>query len=211
MTFNMHYLTTYKPLISTKQGRVAVSRFGIPPFVDGSCRREPDFESQFPSISALCHFKLFAPRLHEGDTIVYITRKGRYLETEHGHWRLVATLRVLKRFESHKDAAGWYKAKDIALPSNCLVKGNRPLPLEKTAGDENSVCDWDALYQLRAKVCGVFLACEPEFLELHKPPMLTSDKMESIFGKIPGTRNPPRISDEQFAKLKWITQRWRSV
>jgi hypothetical protein len=102
------YLATYRPLISTPEGQRAVVRFNIPPYVDGSCRREPDFECEFPSISALCRGELFAPHLNEGDEIVYITTKDFYGEAFR-HWRVVAGLKVLKRFASHPDAATWYR------------------------------------------------------------------------------------------------------
>src|SRR5260370_35243780 len=89
--------------------------------------------STYPSISALCRVKKFAPRLHEGDLAVYITCKGSYQDIKPSHWRLVAILEVLKRFESHADAADWYSSQGIALPRNCMVEGNPPLAIEMTA------------------------------------------------------------------------------
>src|SRR5687767_5574345 len=130
----MRYLSSFKPLNFNRYGRKAIETFRLPPYVDGSCRREPDFESKFPSVSALCRFTKFAPRLHEGDTIVYITVKGMYAPINRRHWRLIAILKVLKRFDSHQDAAAWYIAERIQLPGNCMVDGNPPLPLEKTTG-----------------------------------------------------------------------------
>lgn len=199
----MRYLCSYKPLIAKHQGRTAISTFRLPPYVDGSCRREPDFESAFPSITALCRFKLFAPHLQEGDTVVYITRKGRY-EIPEDHWRLVAILKILERFENHKDAAGWYASHGFPLPCNCLVQGNAPVPLERTTGDKDSLERWDAGYQWRARKCGVFLVCKAKFLELQNPPILTRGKMLNIFGKIPYTMNPPKISDEEYKSLGFI-------
>jgi len=35
------FLATYRPIISTAHGQAAAQTFGIPPFVDSSCRREP--------------------------------------------------------------------------------------------------------------------------------------------------------------------------
>ena len=64
------FLATYRPICASAHGRQAVADFGIPPFVDASCRREPDFESSFPSISALCRGRQFAPRLHADDVVV---------------------------------------------------------------------------------------------------------------------------------------------
>jgi len=96
------YLVKYRPLNSTPEGQRAARQFNILPYVDGSCRREPDFECKFPSISALCRGKLFAPHLMEGDEVVYITTRGRYGET-FKHWRVVARLKIFKRF-SEKSA-----------------------------------------------------------------------------------------------------------
>jgi hypothetical protein len=72
------FLVTFRPPVSRRAGRVAADRFGLPPFIDGSCRREPDLESAAPGVSALCRGGNFAPRLHTGDTAVYLTTKRRW-------------------------------------------------------------------------------------------------------------------------------------
>src|SRR4051812_12314442 len=95
-----NYLAKYHPLNSTLAGQRAAAQFSIPPYVDGSCRREPDLECEFPAITALCRGELFAPYLKEGDEVIYITTKNFYGESFR-HWRIVARLRILKRFESH--------------------------------------------------------------------------------------------------------------
>src|SRR5580692_3714674 len=100
------YLAKYVPLIL--DGQRAVTQFNIPPYVDASCRREPDLECEFPSISALCRGELFAPHLKEGDEVVYITIKNHYGETFR-HWRIVARLKIFKRFNTHPEAAAWYR------------------------------------------------------------------------------------------------------
>src|SRR5258708_709609 len=97
----MNYLCSYKPLVLTRAGCEASATFGLPPYIDSSCRREPDFESQHPSISALCRRRMFAPRLQEGDVVAYITVKAPYAPEVASHWRLVAILRVRRRFETH--------------------------------------------------------------------------------------------------------------
>jgi hypothetical protein len=33
-----YFLTSYKPLIITPQGRMAAAEYGLPPFIDASCR-----------------------------------------------------------------------------------------------------------------------------------------------------------------------------
>ena len=204
------FLATYHPIISTSHGRTAVQTFGIAPFVDASCRREPDFESQFPAISALCRGKLFAPRLNPDDLVAYITTKGKYEAIPRHHWRLVAILRVLRRFETHIDAAAWYGAQGVPLPKNCIVEGNPPLPLEQTGGtnqfgDRNDpdrvVRRWNAAYRARASECGVMLATEPVLLELQTPAVISDQDLRIFGGRMPGTQNPPRIRPEVIARL----------
>ena len=58
------YLASYRPLTMNALGKAAIEDFGFPPYVDHSCRREPDFESQFPSISAICR----GSKLHRAST-----------------------------------------------------------------------------------------------------------------------------------------------
>src|SRR5262249_35923590 len=162
-------LNSFRPLCRNKQGRSAVRRFGLPPFIDDSCRREPDFQAQVPSISALCRGPKFAPRLYAGDCVVYITVKDSYSPVTFGHWRLIAMLRIINRFESHTEAAVWYRENGLSLPSNCIVDGNSCFPYDMTAGTEarrfGNVADidellrrWDLNYRVRARRNGTFLA-----------------------------------------------------
>jgi len=188
----------------------------LPPFIDGSCRREPDFESPFPSISATCRAGNFAPRLHVGDRIAYLTVKGKYIgDLERGQ-RMVAVLRVIQRFESHNEAAAWYRRQNQVPPSNCIVAGNPPKPFELTNGHppkevklrlaaENdsvrAIRLWDATYRRRVDKWPVFLATEADFIEVSHPPQLCTTHMLAIFGRIRGTLNPPKISCEQLERL----------
>jgi len=209
----MHYLNSFRPLCHTKTGRLAIERYGLPPFIDSSCRREPDFQATFPSITALCRGKMFAPRLREGDAVAYLTVKSRYPPEPFHHWRLVALLRVIRRFDSHRDAAGWYRGQSVPLPSNCLVEGNDCLPYELTAGPsppdrfgdpantDEVLRKWDASYKLRMRKHGVFIVCEREFFEPNQPPMITSELMLEIFRRTPSTQTPPGISEEQYKAI----------
>lgn len=209
-----YFLCSFRPLSGNAAGRSAVTRGGLPPFIDGSCRREPDFQSSAPSISALCRSTKFAPRLWPGDSVAYITNQGRY--NGDAGWALVALLNIVKRFEAHEAAADWYRASGFAVPSNCIVPGNPPQPYHLTnqrppdavaervdteADPERAVRLWDGTYAKRAKECGVFLACEVNFLELWNPPVLRRSDFHSIFGRVPGTQNPPKITPDQFRAL----------
>lgn len=212
----MYYLNSFKPLYYYKQGREAVKKFDLPPFIDASCRREPDFENPMPSISALCRGAGFAPRLQEGDKFIYMTVKSNYLSEKQRHWRLVAILEVMKRFESHREAAKSYLESDLPLPNNCMVADNPHKPYEMTGGmdaerfggaanDDELVRKWDLSYKMRSRKYGTFLACKAEYLELHNPPILTDDFMMETFGRIPPTLTPPPITFEQFEAIKRTT------
>lgn len=214
----MHFLCSYRPIIRTKQGRQAVEKYGFKKYVDGSCRREPDFENPYPSITALCRSTRFVPRLYVGNKVVYITKKGNYEGLKESHWRITAVLQVKLRFNSHLEASDWYKTENIELPRNCMITGNEPLELDKTDGevganlkqkrqrfgDVKTAKLWDAGYQERADKCGVFLVCDALFLNLTNPPILTHEEMTNVFGKIPGTQNPPKISEIEFSELTKI-------
>jgi hypothetical protein len=211
------FLATYRPLVKTRAGRQAIRQHSLLPFIDGSCRREPDFESRFPSITAICRAGNFAPRLRVGDRIAYLTVKGKYLGDSEFGWHLGAVLRVIQRFESHNDAAAWYREQSQPLPSNCFVNGNPPKPFEFTNGDppkkikhrisadsdlNRAIRLWDMTYRQRVARWPVFLATEAELIELNSPPQLREPEMRDIFsGRIPSTQNPPKITCEQFERL----------
>ena len=216
------FLATYRPLVKSAVGREAIRLHALPPFIDGSCRREPDFESSFPSISATCRGGNFAPRLRIGDRIAYITVKGRYLGDHESGWRFVAVLKVIQRFASHAEAASWYTTNLHPLPSNCLADGNLPKPFEFTNGDppaairkrlmrlNNDVAVirlWDAAYQRRVDKWPVFLSTTAEFMDLYSPSRLRPADMDEIFGKMPGTLNPPQISCEKLDRLAQLARR----
>lgn len=211
------FLATFHPLIQTAAGRAAVQRYCLPPFIDGSCRREPDFESPFPSISALCRGGNFAPRLQMGDRVAYLTVKGRYAEDEVPGRRLVAILCIIHHpFYDHNEAARWYAQQGCPLPSNCLVPGNPPKAFELTNGklpDElrrrigaqsdsrAKIRRWDTTYRQRAKEWPVFLATRAEFLELTRPPQLQEADIVRVFGRVPATQTPPEIACDQLQRL----------
>lgn len=215
-----YFLCSYRPISATASGRLAVRLHGLAPFIDGSCRREPDFKADAPSISALCRSDKFAPRLSPGDRVAYITSQRVYGGSP--GWCLVAGLKVVERFESHADAAGWYRERGDRLPSNCMVADNPPETYSRTnklppaevaarvaeSGDDLlAVRQWDATYAARARSCGVFLACAFEYLELETPPILRHADLRAIFGRIPGTQNPPLITRDQYEALMQFSAR----
>lgn len=210
------FLATFRPLIQTARGRTAAQRYNLPPFIDGSCRREPDFESRFPSITALCRAGNFAPRLQVGDRVAYLTVKGKYAGDEAPGWRLIAVLCVSHRFSEHDEAAGWYARQSCPIPSNCLVHGNPPKAFELTngnppasvkrrvvaeSGSRVAVRLWDATYRRRVRKWPVFLATRVEFLDLIRAPQLREADLVKVFGKVPVAQNPPEITHDQLKRL----------
>lgn len=202
----MIYLNSFRPLCSTPVGRKAIKAYQLLPFIDGSIRREPDLESERPSISALCRFTKFAPRLDVGDIAVYLTCKARFSPKDDLHRRLVAILEVERRFETHEEAETVYRDAGFAVPANCMVATNPPADYDRSSRHEPDFAASHAAYAQRARECSVFLMCRPLFRELANPPVIHDSDLEIIFGRVPGTQNPPRITDEQYEKLLQLVQ-----
>ncbi|OAI52081.1 hypothetical protein AYO47_06585 [Planctomyces sp. SCGC AG-212-M04] len=204
------YPLTFQPLAATAGGRAASQEFDIPPFVDGSIRREPDLEHTYPSISCLCRANLFAPRLEVGDLVAYMTTLGKFGLPER-HRRLIAVLQVWKLFDSHLEASNWYRSQGLPVPSNCMVKGNRPLPLSHTVAAEGnrsqcnacrSLADWDADYRERAELWGRFVVCKRVYRELTlDAPVVRDSQLMRSLGEVPQTRNPRWRPVSELAKL----------
>lgn len=215
-------LNSYRPLCMTSIGMRAISQYGFAPFIDGSCRREPDFENDNPSISSLCRQGIFAPHLFPNDIIVYITVKGNWMEN-FDHYRLVAILVVIEKKENHSHAASWYKTNNKKTPSNCMFYNNPPYQFHETAGNYNTNLEntkflnypidkqkiigerriilWNNEYLKTSNKWGDFIITKPIFIELNNPPILKDNDMIKIFDKVPNTRNPNIITKEQFKKL----------
>lgn len=187
------YLVSYRPLCFNAQGRQSSEMHDQPKFADHSTRREPALESPYPGISAICRAGNFAPRLQEGDTIVYITVQGRHLSINKDHWCLVAILRVIKRCRSHQEAELWYREKGLTVPNNCLVEGSEPLPKHLTALS----CYIEKVYRERAIENPDYLICEPEYVNLKIPRPIFKSDWQRICGRVPPTETPTTINQQQ--------------
>lgn len=207
----------------TEIGMRAVTQHGFKPFIDASCRREPDFENDYPSITSLCRQEMFAPNLYPNDIVIYITVKGKWL-TNYDHYRLIAILEVIDRKDNHLQAASWYRTNSqIGVPSNCMVTDNMPHMFHETAGNFKTSAEvkrylnhhaekqqlvgerrlqlWNDGYLVKSKKWKEFIITKPVFRELTNPPILTDDHMNKIFGKVPNTRNPNKVTKEQFKEI----------
>lgn len=194
------WVVRFQPLCATPSGRKAVTRHQHPPFIDASCRREPDLESVRPSISALCRERFFAPRLKVEAVAVYLTKVGRYPGSTVRGYRVVAVLQVTGKFKTHESAAAWYRKRGLTLPSNCLVDGNPPLAAHHTEDPEADVIEWDGKYQGRVRDYPMLLVTKPLFVELRNPPVLTPAQVIVALGEIP-PRTPVTYAQERVERL----------
>jgi hypothetical protein len=193
------YLNNYYPLASTDRGEAASKTYELPPFIDGSIRREPDLQHRWPAISRLCR-PPFAVRLEPGDHVVYLTVKGRYGDHEERHRRLTAILRAVEVFATHEQAAAWYRRQGHRQPSNCMVNGNPPMPLTKShmhTRYRNVRClgarhdRWDAAYRRRAAQYPQMVRCKVIHRSLWwDAPVVHDADLIDVFGKVPCTQNP---------------------
>jgi hypothetical protein len=205
------FVVTYTPLVATRHGREAAERHGLPPFIDGSIRREPDLQHEHPAISCLCRAGKFCPRLAPGDRVLYLARKHRYATEAERHWRLTAVLHVIEVFDSHEAAAGWYRQRSLPLPGNCMVPGNEPAPLDQShrltpfgdrLPDERLLRLWDGEYRKRAADWGTFAVCEPLFVDLSwGAPVVHTEDLKDAFDRVPGTQNPGTVPLERLMRL----------
>ena len=196
-----YYLVTFHPLCGTRAGRKAILREQLPPFIDASIRREPDFQARPPSVSALCRKQFFATRLKAGDIVVYLATKAKYRGAAAAHWRVVAVLRVRKVFSSHERAAEWYRQRNRRLPRNCVVAGNPPLRLSEAGAAPQDRKSCDGTYKAIAKTWKRFLACTPLSLRLHRPSVLTHSVAVACLGHAPVTQTPKKEPGRKVRRL----------
>jgi hypothetical protein len=209
------FLNTYTPLVRSEAGRQASKQCKLPPFIDGSIRREPDLQHKWPAITCLCRADKFAPRLVVGDHVVYMTCTGNWHKLGEPkpprHRRLTAVLRVDAPCESHEEAAKWYTDRKLGLPSNLMVENNPPNPLEKShrltrfrcAMSDGKLHDrWDAAYKRRAKRFKQVVICKPVYCSLGwDAPTVYDRDLIGVFGKLPGTQNPGALPFKHLEEL----------
>jgi len=192
-------MTSFTPIIFNNAGKNAVAKFDfLPPYIDGSCRREPDFEQEYPAITGLCR-PGFAAKLNIGDIVIYCTNQRGI-----GPRKVVAILQVIAKLNTHECAADWYFGQRLPFPSNLVTANSKPIPLDQTHNIRNfsDVTKWDAMYKYRATKYPIVTVCKKIQVELNNPTILDVEVMKSIFCRVPGTQNPSLINEEQWAKLK---------
>lgn len=207
------FLNSFTPLAVNKFGRASAKKHDIPLYIDGSCRREPDFQNPKPAITQLCRPKKLVPRLSKNDLIVYITKLGRY-DTTQAHWKLICILEVIDFALDHNSALTYYLNNEIPVSQNIICDTTSPFPLDYTHGiNANNKVNteaskvikrWNGEYIDRAKTYPKVAITKVwnDILYLDNPPKINHQMMNSIFGRIPGTQNPPKLSDIEWQNFK---------
>ncbi len=204
-----NYPCSFDPLCSTPLGKHSSIVFKIPPFVDGSCRREPDFEHSFPSITGLCRPDgqgngSFARRLKVGDRVIYWTNKVYDVNY------LVAVLEVQEKFDSHSLASTWYRTRELPYPNNLMIRGNDCKPWLQTHQDPNCVDDpyalkaWDNEYKERASHHPDVAVCQfwKGIRFINDPPAFN---VVEVFGRRVGTENPGALQENEWVAFEqWL-------
>ncbi|MEO9851904.1 MAG: hypothetical protein ABJE80_22890 [Reichenbachiella sp.] len=225
-------LNSYQPLCSNLFGREAIKKYHLNPYIDGSCRREPDLENKYPSISSLCRQDSFATKLYPNDVVVYMALKSDETNSE---YRLVSILKVKKRCDTHYLGKMWYDSQNELIPNNCMVKGNPPKTFDMTksrytskknmldywnkpANKQKIIGDrivekWNSEYQQKSERWSTFIIAKSLFNSITlniEPPVITTNDFKSILGRVPLTRTPNNLSKDELkgfcdlAKIKPI-------
>lgn len=191
------YLVTFTPLCYKNEDGYAIIHNNQPKFVDSSSRREPELESEYPSISSICRADKLTSRLAEGDIIAYISKKWGYSALKN-HRRLVAILKIIKKCENHEEAAQFYKAKNLKIPSNCIVNGSQPYERQYIGLD----CYDEQKYKDRVNDYPLYFICKHIYHDLLGTIQLHDAHMKNIFGETdPPTENPPAREITELEKL----------
>ena len=207
------YLNSFLPICANKFGRNSIISNSLQPFIDGSFRREPDFQNNFPAITQLCRPGKLVPRLKRGDLIIYITKKGNF-GNDYPHWRFIAILEVIYLCHNHFSAANYYHNYNIPVSQNIFCVKTSPFALNMTHG----ICGfkhgnlsptriinlWDEFYKKLSLSHGQTAITKvwKNHLYLVNPAILTKDTMLNIFGRIPGTQNPPKLTNAEWENFK---------
>jgi len=194
------YLNSFYPLCCNKLGLIAIKDYGFAKYIDGSCRREPDFENEFPCITGLCR-PGFAEKLNFKDTIVYVTN-----EKGIGSRKIIAVLEVVGIFENHKQAADWYIKENRCIPNNIISNETIPFDLDKThrihgfnnINENEIISKWDIIYKLRSKNKSRVAQCKIIYKELNFPTVLDKSKFERKLI----AQNPPILKNNEWEIIK---------
>ncbi len=207
------FLNTFIPLAYNRFGRNNAIAHNLPLFIDGSCRREPDFQNPFPAITQLCRPGKLVSRLSVGDLIIYLTKLGNYGNPP-AHWNFIGVFEVLSLPINHSSASNYYLTNNIPVSQNIICNHTSPFPLNMTHGlcgfahgsltPARIITLWNNGYISRANNHGQTAITKvwENHLYLNNPPQITHQMMMNIFGRIPGTQNPPVLKNIEWTNFR---------
>lgn len=210
------FLNSYYPLCTTKKGRDSAIKYKIAPFLDGSCRREPDFIKDKPAITGLCRTNKLLPRLSKGDLVIYLTNKRKYYNSEPKRF-YVGILQVENILSSHKDAMAWYNKNSFHISQNIICENTKPLRSEythrfidksfKENNGEANIRRWNGFYKGRSIKFPLVAQCKiwKKQMELVNPKHISDEEMYKVFKRERvGTQNPPKLKKEEWERFQNI-------
>jgi len=207
------FLNSFIPLAYNRFGRNSAINNNLPLYIDGSCRREPDFQNPSPAITQLCRPNKLVTRLNVGDLVIYITKLGNYGNPP-SHWNFIGVLEVIDFVLNHNQAEVYYLNNQIPISQNVICNQTTPFPLNMTHGlcgfhhrnlpPHRIITLWNNGYIGRAnrypKVA--ITRVWKNTLNLNNPPVITHAIMNNIFGRIPGTQTPPKLTNVEWTNFK---------
>ena len=209
------FLNSFIPICINGFGIKNITENKLPNFIDGSCRREPDFQNLYPAITQLCRPGKLVPRLSVGDLVIYLTKLGNYGNPP-AHWNFISILEVLSLQLNHCSAANYYLANNIPIAQNIICNHTAPFTLNMTHGlsgfpngnlNPNRIISiWNNSYISRANNFSKVAITRvwKGHLHLNNPPQITRQMMMNIFDRIPGTQNPPKLTDVEWDNFRRI-------
>jgi hypothetical protein len=141
--------------------------------------------------------------------VIYLTNRRGI-----GGKRLVAILEVIDWVEGHDKAAEWYHREGFTVvPNNLMVDETSHLPIDKTHRmmgwdswvKAKTVEEWNKGYMELAKSplsCQVAICKYFRGPYLDDPYMVTDKDFQFVFKRIPGTRNPPWLREDEWRRFQ---------
>lgn len=209
------FLNSFIPLAYNRFGRESAKRNNLPLFIDGSCRREPDFQNPLPAITQLCRPGKLVTRLNVGDLVIYITKLGKYSKST-PHWNFIGILEVIDLAQDHIQAETYYNNKEIKVSQNIICNQTKAFPLDMTHGksgfnhrslpSQRIISIWNCCYVKRANDYPMVAITKvwDGNLNLTDPPEITREMIMNIFKRVPGTQTPPEISDREWIRFQEV-------
>jgi hypothetical protein len=145
--------------------------------------------------------------------IIYITKLGKY-SSKQSHWKFIAVLEVIAISQNHNIAMAFYTNNNLPVSQNVMCSSTTPFPFDMSHGKcgfkingllpKQIINKWNARYQFRANHYPALAITQiwQNHIYLNNPSIIDHQMMQRIFGRIPGTQNPPKISATEWTNFR---------